>query len=325
MSATVRPFEEQDANSWDKLASESWNGTFLHERRFLAYHGDRFRDLSCVVEDDRRRIIGVFPAALHPTNAHIVVSHPGLTYGGLIHKGGLRGMAQLEAFQDICALYREMGLRHLQYKPVPYIYHTVPSADDLYAMFRLGAIRYRCDLSAAIDLDSRQEPNTLRRRDITKSRKADLRLTSGPEYLEPFWSVLEENLETKHGTRPVHTLDEITYLQNRFPEQIRCVVAALGHRVLAGVVLFATYRVVHVQYSASTAEGNSVGASTAVMNYAMGDGTRPRARYFDFGVSNEQEGWVLNEGLYRFKASFGAGGVAQEFYEVALDKSNGAT
>jgi hypothetical protein len=323
MNATVRPFAEQDANSWDELASESWNGTFLHERRFLAYHGDRFRDLSCVVEDDRKRIIGVFPAAFHPTDALTVVSHPGLTYGGLIHKGGLRGVALLDALQDICALYREMGLQRLLYKPVPYIYHTVPSAEDLYALFRLGAVRYRCDLSAAIDLDARQKPSALRRRDLAKARKACLNMTSGPERLEPFWSVLEANLKTKHGTRPVHTLEEITYLQNRFPEQIRCVTAAMGQRVLAGVVLFETPRVVHVQYSASTAEGNSVGASTAVMNHVIGDGTRCEARYFDFGVSNEQEGWILNEGLYRFKASFGAGGVAHEFYEVPL-KTSGA-
>jgi hypothetical protein len=49
------------------------------------------------------------------------------------------------------------------------------------------------------------------------------------------------------------------------------------------------------------------------------------ARYFDFGVSNEQEGRILNEGLYRFKTSFGAGGVAQEFYEVELNTATGAT
>ena len=76
---------------------------------------------------------------------------------------------------------------------------------------------------------------------------------------------------------------------------------------------------------ASTAEGNAVGASTAVIDYAMGNDIDLGARYFDFGVSNEQEGRILNEGLYRFKASFGAGGVAQEFYEVELNTPKGAT
>jgi GNAT acetyltransferase-like protein len=325
MSTTVRRYNEDDADAWDALTTESWNGTFLHGRRFLAYHGDRFQDLSFVVEDDRERVVGVFPAALQPEDVLTVVSHPGLTYGGLVHKGTIRGVALLKVLQDICASYREMGLRSLRYKPVPYIYHTVPSADDLYALFRLGAVRYRCDLSATIDLDARHQTSTLRRRDLAKARKAGLGIASGPEYLEPFWPVLVANLKAKHATRPVHTLDEITYLQNRFPEQIRCIVATVGHRVLAGIVLFQTPRVVHVQYSASAAEGNSVGASTAVMSYAIEESSRAGARYFDFGVSNEQEGRILNEGLYRFKASFGAGGVAQEFYEVTLRKPNGVS
>jgi lipid II:glycine glycyltransferase (peptidoglycan interpeptide bridge formation enzyme) len=117
----------------------------------------------------------------------------------------------------------------------------------------------------------------------------------------------------------------VSYLQSRFPEQIRCVVGVVGNRVVAGVVLFQTYRVSHVQYSASTAEGNSIGASTAVIDYAVGKSMDLGARYFDFGVSNEQEGRILNEGLYRFKTSFGAGGVAQEFYEVELNTATGAT
>jgi len=324
MSVAVCRYREQDAEAWDRLTTESWNGTFLHERRFLAYHGQRFQDLSLVFKDNRGRIMGVFPAALHPGRRDTVVSHPGLTYGGVVHKGALRGAAMLEALQGVCGVYREMNLRYLRYKAVPYIYDAVPSGDDLYALFRLGAVRHRCDLSAAIDLDSRQKPSTLRIRDLRKARRAGVDITFGPEYLESFWAVLEANLRTKHSTRPVHTLEEITYLQSRFPEEISCVVGVIGNRVVAGVVLFQTSRVVHIQYSASTAEGNSIGASTAVIDYAVGKSMDLGARYFDFGVSNEQEGQILNEGLYRFKTSFGAGGVAQEFYEVKLSALNGA-
>jgi len=325
MSVTVRRYREQDAEAWDKLTAKSWNGTFLHQRRFLAYHGERFQDLSLVFEDNRGRIIGVFPAAFHPGRSDTVVSHPGLTYGGVVHQGALRGAPMLEALQGVCGVYREMNLRYLRYKAVPYIYGAVPSGDDLYALFRLGAVRYRCDLSAAIDLDCRQKPSNLRIRDLRKAQRAGVDVTFGPEYLEPFWAVLEANLRTKHSTQPVHTLEEITHLQSRFPEQIRCVVGVVGNRVVAGVVLFQTYRVSHVQYSASTAEGNSIGASTAVIDYAVGKSMDLGARYFDFGVSNEQEGRILNEGLYRFKTSFGAGGVAQEFYEVELNTATGAT
>jgi hypothetical protein len=324
MSVAVRRYREQDAEAWDALTAESWNGTFLHRRRFLAYHGERFQDLSLIAEDDQGRIIGALPAALHPRRADTVVSHPGLTYGGVVHKGTLRGAVMLKVLQDICGVYQEMNLRHLQYKAVPHIYHVTPSNDDLYALFRLGAVRYRCDLSAALDLDSRLKPSKLRRRDLGKARRAGVSVAFGPEYLEPFWAVLEENLRTKHNTRPVHTLEEITYLQSKFPEQIRCIVGIVRQQVVAGVVLFQAPRVVHVQYSASTAEGNAGGASTAIIDYAIEKSIDLRARYFDFGVSNEQEGRILNEGLYRFKTSFGAGGVTQEYFEVELNESKGA-
>ncbi len=320
MNVAVRRYREEDAELWDTLTAESWNGTFLHQRRFLAYHGERFQDLSLVVEDDRGRIIGVFPAALDPGRTDTVVSHPGLSYGGLVHNGALRGAVMLEVLQGISGMYREMDLRYLRYKAVPNIYHVVPSADDLYALFRLGAVRYRCDLSAAVDLDSRGKSSKLRLRNLGKAQRADVRVAFGPRYLEPFWAVLEENLRTKHNTRPVHTLEEITFLHSRFPEQIRCIVGTVGQRVVTGVVVFDSPRVAHVQYSASTAAGNAVGASTMVMDYATGQSADLGARYFDFGISNEQEGRILNEGLYRFKISFGAGGVVHEFYEVELDR-----
>jgi len=319
MNIAVRRYREEDADLWDTLTAESWNGTFLHQRRFLAYHGERFHDLSLVVEDDRGRIIGVFPAAIDPGRTDTVVSHPGLSYGGLVHNGALQGAAMLEVLQGISGMYREMDLRYLRYKVVPYIYHVVPSADDLYALFRLGAVRYRCDLSAAVDLDSRKLSKD-RLRNLGRAQRAGVRVASAPRYLEPFWAVLEENLRTKHDTRPVHTLEEITFLQSRFPEQIRCIVGTIGGRVVAGVVMFDSPRVAHVQYSASTAAGSSVGASTLVMDFATGQSADFGARYFDFGISNEQEGKVLNEGLHQFKTSFGAGGVVHEFYEVELQR-----
>jgi GNAT acetyltransferase-like protein len=320
MNATVRRYTEQDAETWDKLVAVSWNGTFLHQRRFLSYHGDRFQDLSLIVNDDRGRLRGVLPAALDPVREDLVISHPGLTYGGIVHNGYLRGAIMLEALQAIVQLYQAVGLRSLRYKVVPHIYHRVPSADDLYALFRMEAVRYRCDLSAAVDLTSRPRPTKGRRSDLSKARRARVQVALGPQYFEPYWTILEARLATKHGAQPAHSLQEIIYLQSMFPEQVKCLVGIFEGEVVAGVVLFHTSEVVHVQYSATSADGAAVGAQTIVMEYAIEKSREWGARYFNFGTSNEHEGWVLNEGLYQFKVSFGAGGVVHEFYEVSLDR-----
>jgi hypothetical protein len=97
MKLTVRRYETRDAAEWDNLVAASWNGTFLHGRKFLSYHGERFRDLSLVIEDARGRTVGVFPAAYDNAQEDIALSHPGLTYGGVVHDGRLRGAAMLEA------------------------------------------------------------------------------------------------------------------------------------------------------------------------------------------------------------------------------------
>jgi hypothetical protein len=41
--------------------------------------------------------------------------------------------------------------------------------------------------------------------------------------------------------------------------------------------------------------------------------------YFDFGISTENEGMRLNEGLMSNKEGFGARAVVHDFYELSLE------
>ena len=66
---TIRPYTPADAEAWEDLIDRSCNGTFLHTRRFVSYHRERFRDRSLLLEDRRGRVVGVFPAAESPIEA----------------------------------------------------------------------------------------------------------------------------------------------------------------------------------------------------------------------------------------------------------------
>jgi len=55
----------------------------------------------------------------------------------------------IESLGAAVAHYADQGFSALRYKAVPYIYQSTPGQDDLYALFRLGAARLRCDLSCA--------------------------------------------------------------------------------------------------------------------------------------------------------------------------------
>ena len=61
-----------------------------------------------------------------------------------------------------------------------------------------------------------------------------------------------------------------------------------------------------------------------MLESAIVESQRDGKRYFDFGISTENQGHALNEGLNRFKNEFGAGGVAHEFYEWDLRRNDDA-
>lgn len=313
----VRAFTPADSERWDALCAASYGATFLHTRRFLAYHGARFDDRSLVVEEDGRWL-GVLPLAGDPHDAGCVVSHPGITYGGVVHDGRLRGEAMVRALQAVCDTLRSQGWRRLRYKPVPTMYQRAPAQDDLYALFRLGSERVRSDLSSCIDLSHLLPRSERRERSLKKALRAGLSIEAGAQHLPELWTVLADNLQAAHGVRPVHDLQEITLLQERFPQQIAVRVARAEKRVVAGLVLFMTPKCSHAQYIASNAEGQSMGALDLLFHAAVQEARAAGAAYFDFGISNEEQGRVLNEGLHRFKSEFGAGGVVHEHHDVEL-------
>ncbi len=314
----VFPYSPSDATLWDKFLDKSPMATFLHSRRYLSYHADRFKDSSVLIKDSRGRLLAVFPAAMDSDREELVVSHPGITYGGLLHNGELRSQRVLEVFGLLTDYYRQLGFESLRYKVVPAIYHQAPSSDDLYALFRLGAVRYRCDLSCAIDLEHRQAISERRHRGLKKALKHGVEVVGGPNFIEPFWQVLEENLAKRFNLRPVHSLEEIQKLHSLFPDNINFVVARTKSEVIGGVVLFITPRVVHVQYTAANSNGHEVSALDMVFEHCIEKARTLGARYFNFGVSTESEGQYLNATLHQYKSEFGGGGVVHEFYEVNL-------
>lgn len=318
IALTIHPYTPHNAANWDAFVAQAPMATFLHSRAFLSYHGTRFEDRSVFLTSPEGNWLGVFPAAVFPQDAQTVGSHPGATYGGLVHHGALSGQLGIDALAALKAYYHQQGMTSLVIKPVPHIYHQRPSQDDLYALFRHQAVRTRADLSCAVDVGCPGPIGSRRKRGEKQAQRAGVTVVEDPAYIAAFWQVLTERLAAKHESAPVHTLDEIQLLMARFPQQIRCIVALCAGQVVAGTVLFVSPAVVHAQYIAASNTGYEAHALDAVFPYCL-DLTRSLGyRYFDFGTSNEDQGQVLNAGLYQFKQEFGASGVIYEQYKLAL-------
>lgn len=315
---SVRPFERDRSEDWDDLVARSVNGTFLHTRGFLAYHGDRFRDRSVLVTGPRGRLVGVFPAAEDPADPAVVTSHPGLTYGGLVHDGSLHGPAMIAAIGEIAAGYRALGYSRLRYKAAPYIYQSSPAGDDMYALFRLGASRDGCDLAAVIDLAARGKVRADRRRAGRRAQEAGVTVSRGWCNAAGFWQILAANLAGRHGATPTHSLAEIEYLHGRFPDEISLVTVAAAGRLLGGCLFFSAGRTLHGQYTAASGDGRALHATDLAIEEGVSIARERGHRYISFGTSTHDRGGRLNESQYDFKCSFGARGVPHEHYRLEL-------
>ena len=256
----IEKYSPTEKASWDAFVEASKNGTFLFRRDYMDYHADRFCDHSLMIYSDRHRLLALLPANI---SGQQLYSHQGLTYGGLILGTDARADDVLQIFQDIIAYLRALGITAWHYKQMPTIYHRCPAEEDEYALWRCGAQLETCLISTTIPLTGTLLPATERRRRRGMKRAMAAGLTIRYDApLNDFWPIMVSNLMQRYGLSPVHTLDEMTLLQQRFPQNIRChTVCDASGTALAGCVLYdCNDRVIHIQYGHATPEGKALGA-----------------------------------------------------------------
>jgi hypothetical protein len=277
----------------------------------MDYHDDRFVDASVLVFDDGR-LVAALPANRVENE---VVSHGGLTFGGMISSPSMGAGGMLRAFDVGLELLRQSGVERLVYKPVPHAYHVVPAEDDLYALFRAGGDLVGRDLSSAIRMDERLAYSKGRRSTLKRARSAGLSIAHS-ESFATFVDLAAANLQ-RHGAAPTHSSDELALLASRFPDNIKLTVATLDEVVVAGVVVYETPVLVHTQYIASSELGKEVGAVDVIIDTLI-DGYSKSKRWFEFGISTTEAGAQLNVGLLRNKESYGARALVYDRYRIDL-------
>lgn len=305
----VLPYEGALKKDWDTFISQSKNGTFLFCRDYMDYHADRFKDSSLVI-NGKDGVCALFPCN---RDGDICNSHGGLTYGGLIYSVSMRMNLLLEIFSEINAFLRSSGVKKVLYKAVPYIYCKYPAQEDLYALYRLKASLVSRSFSSCIDMSAKIKFSELRKRGAQKAARAGIAVKESPD-LGSFWNILSQNLHEKYGLVPTHQLKEIQLLRSRFPKNIRLFVAERDSVILAGCVVYETEKVVHIQYIAASELGKKDGALDLMFEYLINEYYKNK-NYFDFGVSTEGKGDILNNELVFQKEGFGARGVVYDVYE----------
>lgn len=282
-------------------------------RDYMDYHSKRFNDYSLIIEDDKGHVVSILPANIE---TNVVYSHQGLTFGGFLINDSMRVEGMLSIFELVILFLKKDNITKLIYKCIPHIYHKKPSEEDRYALFRNGAILYRRDVTTTIELSESYNYSSQRKRAIKKGFKSKLEFKESNN-IEEYWSILTDVLTRQHNVLPTHDYTEILRLKNMFPNNIKLFIAEKESKILAGVLIFETEMVAHTQYLANSLEGRDIGALDFLIDKIIKE-KYSNKKYFDFGISNENSGLILNTGLIAQKEGFGASAVAHDFYELDL-------
>lgn len=308
----IQRYTPNDRQAWNAFVAQSKQGTFLFDRGFMDYHGDRFTDHSLMVYRKSRLY------ALLPANeaGDTLWSHQGLTYGGLLTDRRATVAEVGEVFAAINDALRADHFSRVVYKAVPWIYHRIPADEDLYALVNTcGAHIVARHVSTTLS-SSRIGFEESRKSGIRKAVRAGVQVVESADYAA-FWQILESNLQQRYGVSPVHTLDEMRLLKSRFPNFIRLFMAMQGDRALGGTVVFETPQVAHTQYISASAEGKASGALDVLFNHLINQ-RYAHVPYFDFGKSSNGDGHDLNRSLIFQKEGFGGRAVCYDWYEYNL-------
>ena len=306
-------YEAVDRFNWNSFLDKCKNKHFIFYRDYMEYHADRFHDFSLMVFDEKEKLIALLPANIA---ADTVYSHQGLTFGGFLIDERMRTETMVEIFSALCDFLKKAGVAKLIYKCIPYIYHSLPAEEDRYALFLVDARLFRRDVSSAIFLEQGTKYTKGRKWSINKAKKEGV-VVESLVATDEYWNLLECVLRSQHKAAPVHSREEINFLREKFPENIKIYIARLAGEVVAGSVIYENETIAHTQYLANSDAGREIGALDLVIDYLI-TSVYASKRFIDFGISNENAGRYLNAGLIAQKEGFGARAVVHDFYELNI-------
>ncbi len=311
---TIIRYDKAKKIVWNKFVKNSKNSHFFFLRDYMEYHSNRFQDYSLLFFDNKDKLIATLPANIKD---NILYSHQGLTFGGFLVNDKIKTEILLDIFKELKLFLKRDNIKRVIYKSIPYIYHIKPSEEDRYALFINNANLIRRDVSSTIYLSEPIRYSKGRKWTINRAKKMDIEVLKSNNYRE-FWNILSNVLDTNYKANPVHTLSEIENLANLFPQNIKLYIAKKENKILSGAVIFENRYIAHTQYLANSPLGKELGALDLLIDYLIKDIYKDK-KYFDFGISNEDNGRYLNRGLISQKEGFGARAVVYDFYKLEID------
>ena len=296
---------------WNDFLKLSKNGTFLLNRNFLEYHSEKFKDYSLMFYNNKT-LVALLPLNINDNN---LFSHGGLTYGGFIVSRNITTILMLDIFEKLISFLKESKIKKLVYKSIPHIYHKIPSEEESYCLFRYKFSLLKREISSSINMKttniSGKKINGYRR-----GAKLGLKINETSD-CSLIIKIINYTLNEKYNTKAVHTADELNFLKLKFKNEIKFLNLEINNEIEGGAILFLANDVVHAQYVTTSKKAKQSRGLDFIVCY-IHEQFRTQFKWFDFGISTEKNGLILNKNLIKSKEEFGLSGICYDTYELNI-------
>lgn len=311
-SIKVIRYKNQFKSNWDDFVNEAKNGIFLFQRDFMEYHSDRFDDFSLLFFSDDE-LVALLPACKIDT---VCYSHKGLTYGSLIAKKECKFHLYKEIFTALIDFLKDQNFTELIIKTIPSIYCEAGN-DELPFLHQLYEGSIEMNIGSVIYNRKEIVFSKSIIRNAKNAQKKGIEIRKSNDF-KTFWNdLLLPRLEERFNKKPIHSLNEIIYLKERFPNEIELYAAFLNEEMIAGTILFNNKIFLKSQYIASKSSYNKLGGLDLLHYEIIKDLNND---YFDFGTSSEDFSTAENSNLLAWKEQFGARTIVFPTYTFKINQ-----
>lgn len=314
MAVQSIPYEPSLFVDWDSFLTKSCNGTIFNLRKFLDYHPlGRFSDASALFAR-RGQIVACVPASLIDRDgARLLASHPGASWGGLIHRETLTFQHALQVAAELTAFASRLGAQNVeitcppQCYCEPYFNHQAESA-----LVYAGYYRVREEMSFVLDLEAFESSRgAVATSAFARNARHGERLgvlvreIQDLSEIQQVYEMVRRRLNSKFGRNPVHSWTEIVELKSRFPKDIQFFGAYVGKDMAAGVMIIRASRKAALVFYVSHEEAFQAFRPLNVLFISIAGTYAERGyKYLDLGLATN--GMSPNLGLIHFKEGLGA-------------------
>lgn len=323
MSVTVERYTEDHREEWEQLVADAPDGTLFHRRAFLDYHPeDRFDERSLLFYYKGEHLLGVLPLAYDesPDGTTVARSPYGASYGGLALEPGCK-FRYVGRVVDALLEVLDDDVDRVEIRPTPREQSVSPSAYQEFHYDDAGFEIADREVTSALDLqrfgdDPFDVYESRCRRAVRKARKEGVRVEADTDDWAAFHEILSETLD-RHGKEPTHSLAELRDLARLVPDRLRLSVATLDGEPIAGILAFLLNDTTdQVFYNCHRSEYRDYNPVNLLLDSEIRWANEQGFRYVDQGTSVENHEW--NDGLVKFKESFGTVGHFRTVYERTL-------